>query len=214
MIIERRPGTSELAVIPTALLLTTILAASCSSMPSTPKRMYAAVMEDLQSGKDASGGLVPVVLMRQTKRYEQIVSWHTDGTLESAEDFYYAALSLSTSDVEEYIVLTKELAIRAAEEGEERGFLLQAYATDLLQYKRGEPFQTYGTNLVYDPATESWYLHPPVDPLSDDALRRSMGVPPMAQIMAEIEELNRGPLTSRLRKDVKTYPWDEEAEER
>lgn len=172
---------------------------SCRAAPATPESIYRAVIGDLASSSGT--GLNPQTLERQFVRYERVLAWADEGSLVTTDDYLFAALTLTTSDDVQHLLRAKELAIEAAELGEERGFTVQAHATDRLMVVRHEPFQRYGTERVYDPLLKRFRLYP-VDPTMTDAVRRSMGVPTLAQLLLEVDALNESEGTRRLRNEL------------
>lgn len=182
-----------------ASLLLLPLLADCAA--PNAERLYLTVRRDLEG----VGGLDAAVLERQERRYAKFVSWSEEGLLETAEDHLWAAAALSTSDLTEHLTLAQALALKAAEMGEERAFTVQALATDRLLWKQGLP-QRYGTQIVYEPVLQEWRLYE-VDPLTTDEVRKAMGVPPLAELLANVEELNQGgDVTEALRRANVEWP--------
>lgn len=171
----------------------------CRSAPPTPESTYRAVISDLDSSR--GGGLRPQTLARQTERFERVLAWADDESLVTTDDHLFAALTLTLSDQPPHLVRAQELAIRAAELGEERGFTVQAHATDRLMVLRHERYQRYGTVIIYEPFLRRHQLYP-VDPTTTDAIRRSMGVPTLAQLLVEVDVLNGSEITRRLRGEI------------
>ncbi len=164
----------------------TLALGACQLPPPTPSQLLAEVLEDFEGG----GGLRSVSLERQTERYAMVHTWHAQGTLISAEDHLWSAAALVTSDKPADLVLAGELALLAAELGDARGFTVQAESTDKLLLSAGKP-QRYGTQFIYEPVLERWKLYP-MDATTSDAERRAMGVPPLAELMQRVNELNIG----------------------
>lgn len=171
----------------------------CRSGPHTPEGLYRAVIGDLDS--TGGKGLRPQILERQSQRYERVMVWADEGSLVTTDDYLFAALTLTTSDHPRHLLRAQELAIQAVELGEERGFTVQAHATDRLSVTRRERYQRYGTVIIYEPALKRHQLYP-VDPTTTDALRRSMGVPSLAQLLDEVDALNESQITRRLRGEI------------
>jgi len=127
-------------------------------------------------------------LDRQTARYQLVHEWHADGAIVSTSDYLWCAAALVTSDEVSDLKLAHELALKAAELGEARGFTVQAEATDKLLVRRGKP-QRYGTQYVFETIHQRWKLFP-VDPRTTDVERRSMGIPPLAELMGKVDAMN------------------------
>lgn len=180
-----------------ALLL--LPALGCRSLPDTPEGIYRAVIGDLDSSRGK--GLRQETLDHQTVRYERVLAWAEEGSLVTTDDYLFAALTLTTSDDPQHLIRAQELATRAAELGEDRGFTVQAHATDRLLVTRRARYQLYGTVIIYEPFLKRHQLYP-VDPTTTDAIRRSMGVPSLAQLLVEVDTLNESEITRRLRGEI------------
>lgn len=105
-----------------------------------------------------------------------------------ALDELHAALVLVESDRPEDLEAAMMIALKAAENGENRGFRVAAEAQDRLLVKRGMA-QRYGTQFVWEPVNRIWRLYP-VDPRTTDAERKAMGVPVMSELKAREAKLN------------------------
>lgn len=167
-----------------------LVGTGCQVPPETPQELHAEVWNDFGSG----GGMNREALARQAERYQLVHEWNANGTLVSADDFLWASAALVTSDATKDLDLASELALIAAELGESRGFTVQAEAADKLLVAQARP-QRYGTQYIFEPVHQRWKLYP-VDPLTSDVERRSMGVPSLAELLQKVEELN-----DALRKD-------------
>lgn len=186
---------------PLTLLLQVLLAwglvAACHApAPKTPRALYDDVLKDL--GGPGVGSFDARLIERQNERYALVVKWIEEGRVVTAEDHLWCAGALVESDSSEHLQLAHDLALRAAELGDERGFTFEAYATDKLLVDAEAPFQRYGTVIVYSPVLERFELYP-VDPRTTDTLRKSVGVPPLEQLLAEVASLNEQSITRRLR---------------
>jgi hypothetical protein len=166
------------------LLAVTLAGAGCQLPPNTPKELHAQVLDDFQSG----GGMNREALARQAERYRLVHDWHAAGTLVSADDSFWASAALVTSDDPADLTLARDLALMAAELGDKRGFIVQAEATDRLLMIQAKP-QRYGTQYVFEPVHQRWKLYP-VDPLTSDIERRAFLIPPLAELMREVDKLN------------------------
>ena len=177
-------------VVAASVCLLTLVCSGCQIPPETPQELHAEVLDDFRSG----GGMNREALARQTERYQLVHEWRANGTLVSADDLLWASAALVTSDAPKDLDLASELALMAAELGEKRGFTVQAEAADKLLVAQARP-QRYGTQYIFEPVHQRWKLYP-VDPLTSDVERRSMGIPPLAELLQNVEELN-----DALRKD-------------
>lgn len=185
------------------LLAMALLAACSAPAPKTPRALYDDVLADL--GGEEVGGLEGKVLERQEERYDLVREWLEEGRIVTAKDHLWCAGALVESDSAEHLQLAHELALRAAELGDERGFTLEAYATDKLLVDAEAPYQRYGTVIVYSPVLERFELYP-VDPRTTDTIRRSVGVPPLEQLLAEVASLNEQSIARRLRGETAKRP--------
>lgn len=168
----------------TWLCLLTLVGVGCQVPPETAQELHAEVLDDFRSG----GGMNREALARQTERYQLVHQWNTDGALVSADDFLWASAALVTSDSTKDLDLARELALMAAELGDKRGFTVQAEAADKLLVAQARP-QRYGTQYIFEPVHQRWKLYP-VDTLTSDIERRSMGIPSLAELLKNVEDLN------------------------
>jgi len=171
----------------------------CHSAPDTPEDVYRAVIGDLDSA--GGKGLREETLEDQIERYELVLAWADEGSLVTTDDYLFSALTLTTSDDLEHLKRARELAVQAADMGEDRGFTVQAHATDRLLVTQRARYQLYGTVIIYEPALGRHQLYP-VDPSTTDAIRRSMGVPSLAELLVGVDALNESELTERLRSKI------------
>jgi len=180
-------------------LLLVTLGACQSAEPKNPKALYDSVLKELSVSD--RGGFEAETISKQEERFILVLRWLEEGRVSTAEDYLWCAGALVESDEFEHLQLAHELALQAAELGDKRGFTMEAYATDKLLVDAEAPYQRYGTVIIYSPVLERFELYP-VDPTTTDTIRRSVGVPPLAELMKEVEELNETDLTERLRGEV------------
>lgn len=173
-----------------ALLLPSLLFWSCAGLPPDAKleRMYAELHAELDGrrigpAEDVNGWT------RQEERLKAVRELHARGKIASGRDHLYAAVILVETNREEDLVAAHELAVKAAELGEEKGLRVAAEAQDKLCVKR-RVAQKYGTQFVYQPVLKAWRLYP-VDPNTSDAERAAMGVESMERLRAREAELNQ-----------------------
>ena len=105
----------------------------------------------------------------------------------SEERLQAAALLLDSTDPAD-LAVASEQALRAAQDGDDRGFPLAAEAIDRELLLQGLP-QRYGTQYVFSPATGHWYLYD-WDPTTTDAERQAMGTPTLAEALGRLKLLN------------------------
>ncbi|MFO1011200.1 MAG: hypothetical protein U1F29_14140 [Planctomycetota bacterium] len=172
-----------------ALLALPLLLAACeSTSPSTRlQRMYSelhAAVGERKLGQDEGDAW----WRAQVDRLEATRKLVAEKQVTSARDHLYAAVILVETDAEEDLATAHELALRAAELGEPKGFRVAAEALDKLCIKRGLA-QKYGTQFVYEPVIKAWRLYP-VDPNTTDVERKAMGVETLAELKVRETKLN------------------------
>lgn len=184
-----------------ALALLTLLASACHApRPDQLESIYYDALADY-TRDDGTGALQKGVLERQDRRLATVRAFVARDELETAEQYLFAAAILVTGDSVDDLVKAHELALHSAELGDDRALSVAAEAADKVALKHGIP-QRYGTQYVYEPVTERWRLYA-LDPETTDTEREAMGVPPLAELRARVDELNAGPLAQRIRREAK-----------
>lgn len=179
-----------------ALALLTLVAGACHTTGADDlESIYYDALADY-SRDDGTGALHEDVLARQSERLAIARGLAADGALEKPQDYLFAAAILVTGDSIEDLLQAHELALHAAELGDDRGLSVAAEAVDKVALKHGIP-QRYGTQYVFEPVLKRWSLYE-VDPRTTDAEREAMGVPPLAELLARVDQLNEGPLARRI----------------
>ena len=169
-----------------ALIAILCLTACAASTTERLQTLYRESLEPLDTGWSAEQ-----VARHEELRDERItetLDLHAAGSVRGSDDQLYAAAILAESQRAEDLELACELALSAAEAGDERGLRLAAEAIDRRCMVLGEA-QRFGTQYVFSPITERWDLYP-WDPITTDTERAAMGVAPLAQALARLEELN------------------------
>ena len=172
-----------------ASILCLLLAAGCAA--PTPSESLAGMYAQSRRERavDASSGRLGEIQAERQERIARVNALLDQGAVVTIDDYLYAtAILLDSSDVNDLSV-ARELALRAAERGDDRGFRLAAEATDRNLMQRNLP-QKYGTQYVYIPVTESWILYR-WDTTTSDVERLAMGVPTIADSLRRAKELNR-----------------------
>jgi hypothetical protein len=175
------------------LILALVLAglAACASNP-TPRSLERLYFEcQREHGPNIDPERLVDLAERRAARVAQVHEILETNERLSSQESLYAAVILLDSERREDLDLAGELALDAAEAGDERGFALAAEAIDRSLMVRGLP-QRYGTQYVYMPVTETWSLYT-WDPKTSDAEREAMGVPTLAEALERAEILNRPP---------------------
>lgn len=160
--------------------------AACASSTSLTG-MYKDSRSDAELG-DSPENLFETSLARR-ERVQRVHVLIAEGQVVTSEDQLHAGALLLDSNLPEDLDLAADLALQAAEAGEERGFRLAAEAIDRGLMLRGLP-QKYGTQYVWSPISERWTLYP-WDETTTDAERSAMGVPSLASAVARVGQLNQ-----------------------
>lgn len=112
---------------------------------------------------------------------------HRAHAIEGPEDLYFAALIMLYGDESKHHDLARQLAQRAAVEGEQRAWSIIAAAWDRSLLARGMP-QRFGTQFVRE---NGRLTLGPIDPRITDAQRAMYGVLPLWVQRQHLEQLQR-----------------------
>jgi hypothetical protein len=129
----------------------------------------------------------PERLRRGKKRRERVAEIYAAGDIQSADDYYHAAIVMLYGDEISHFVLAQRLAQRAADEGEARAWSVIAAAWDRTLLARGQA-QRFGTQFVRE--NGRWSLGA-IDPKVTDAERAMYGVPPLWVQRQNLEQIRR-----------------------
>lgn len=174
---------------PRAALLPLLLAACVTTSPASRlERMYTELHLEI-TGRRIGQGEDVTGWKRQEDRLEKVREIVAKNELATAADHFHASVLLVETNKEADLVSAHELALRAAEFGDDRGLRVAAEAQDKLCVKR-RVAQRYGTQFVWEPVVKGWRLYP-VDPSTTDAIRAAMGVESMEKLLQREAELNR-----------------------
>ena len=168
-------------------LLLLVLLGACRSTSDSLRNMYANSVRD-RTGEGNFETLDERYLEEQENRWEIVRGFIREEKLESAEDYLYAGAILSTSTFEDDLVASAACGLKAAELGEDKGFRVAAESVDRRLMLRGDA-QRYGTQYYYVEVIQKWRLYP-VDARTTDIERQAMGVEPLSELMARVDELN------------------------
>jgi hypothetical protein len=124
---------------------------------------------------------------RSKERRERVAELYAQGHVQSAEDYYHAALVMLYGEDLPHFDLARTFARRAADMGETRAWSVVAAAWDRGLLKRGQP-QRFGTQFVREDGR--WSLGQ-VDPSVTDGERAMYGVPPLWVQRQHAEQLQR-----------------------
>jgi hypothetical protein len=128
-------------------------------------------------------------ITRQNARAAKVTQLYEAGGLETAQDYFQAALVLVETDDIAVLKLSETLAMKSAEMGDEHAKRVAAEAIDKQLVRLGLP-QRYGTQYIYEPILRGWRLYS-YDPSTTDEQRAEMGVPPLTELIAGEAILNK-----------------------
>jgi hypothetical protein len=167
--------------------LVAALAAACSATSNRLDRMYAALQSDVAE-QSRQEGFDPKIAQRHAERGAAVREMVEAGEVKKGTDKFHAAVLLVETDDLELLKMSEQLAFEAAAEGVDLARRVAAEAIDKQLVKRRLP-QRYGTQYEWVHVLRAWRLYP-IDPLTTDADRAAMGVPPLAEIRRGEARLN------------------------
>jgi hypothetical protein len=126
---------------------------------------------------------------RDKQRRQRVAEIVGMGQLNSAEDYFHAAMVLQHGEKSEDYLLAHELATVAGFKGHKTGRWLSAAALDRFLHSVGRP-QRFGTQYKRD-GDRPW-TQEPYDRSLHDSVRREYEVPPRGEQAKRLEELNQG----------------------
>lgn len=171
-----------------AVVLALATLSACTSGSARIAQLYDSLEREV-----ASADPVGLPTERGDKRHEGRADtvreiFEKDG-IHTAEDAFKAAVLLVETTRPADLELAERLARKAAELGEPRGLRVMAEAVDKRLMIQGLP-QTYGTQFMFVFVLDSWRLYP-IDPMTTDEVRASVGVPAYAELLAAEDHMNR-----------------------
>jgi len=141
-----------------------------------------------QDQADRQGEFHPDILERDRKRRQRVEELLATEAIQTAEDYFHAALVFQHGEQLEDYWKAHELAKKAAEMGHATGRWLAAAAYDRWLMNQGKP-QKYGTQ--YTSRDGGLFTLWEVDPSTTDEERAEWNVPPLAEALRRTEEINR-----------------------
>jgi hypothetical protein len=147
--------------------------------------------EDQADRTPASGRPIDwsTVLPRDRAREARIKELYRSDALQTGADYYHAAMILQHAPAPEDYLLAHEFCVVAASKGEKRALWLAAATEDRFLMRIGRP-QRFGTQYQSEDGTKPVRLYR-VDEGMTDGLRRSFGVPPLAEAMDREPTMNQ-----------------------
>ncbi len=174
-------------LLPILLFAASLVGLPACSSPGTPKGQFESLVKELRRSQGVQGTSSETRSSLE-KRYAKVESWAKKDKLETAEDKLWAAACLIHAESPERIALSLELARSAAQAGEQRALPLIAQAMDKQALQAGKP-QPYGTQYLFHTDPGIWVLYD-IDPRITDTERAEMGLPPLAELYANVKVLN------------------------
>lgn len=158
------------------------------SSPPDNDELKRLMVED-QADRQAKSIDWKLVLPRDQARLARVKSLYAGGSIQTASDYYNAALVLQHAEAPHDLLLAHEFCVAAMMLGKNdpAASSLAAAAEDRFLMNIGRP-QRFGTQFRSD-GSGPMRLYTVGDGVSDD-LRRVMGVPPLSQAKAMEDELN------------------------
>jgi hypothetical protein len=126
-------------------------------------------------------------VQRDRIRLQRVEELRASEALQVPEDYFHAAMIFQHGETLEQYWQAYELAKKGAESGLLSCRWLVAAAYDRWLMKLGKP-QMYGTQFISRGGL--WILYE-IDPTTTDAQRAEWNVPPLAQTLQLVEEMNR-----------------------
>ncbi|MBD0372494.1 MAG: hypothetical protein ICV60_16745 [Pyrinomonadaceae bacterium] len=130
-----------------------------------------------------------VVSQRDRARLARVKELYTQNRLQTANDYYNAAMILQHGDVPEDFLLAHEFCVVAISKGKVDARWLAVASEDRFLMNIGRP-QRFGTQYRAVPVTAPYRLYT-VDSGVTDELRRAMDAPTLAQAKAREAEINK-----------------------
>lgn len=160
--------------------------------PAAVSRELAELYESDQADRENFHQLAPEQLdavgARDEQRRARVLEMVPQGLLQSAEDYYHAAMVLQHGKTPDEHLLAHVLATIAAFKDHQLGKWLSAATLDRFLESLGHP-QRFGTQYRQEP-NGAWTVEP-LDHSLPDSLRAEHGVPPLAEQLQRLEEMNR-----------------------
>ncbi len=128
------------------------------------------------------------VLPRDRARETRVKELYRSNALQTGADYYHAAMVLQHAPAPEDYLLAHEFCIVAVSKGEKRALWLAAATEDRFLMGLGRP-QRFGTQYQSEDGAKPVRLYR-VDEGMTDGLRRSFGVPPLAEAVAREKAMN------------------------
>ena len=141
-----------------------------------------------QDQADRKGDITADIQERDRIRLQRVEDLLTAGSVQTAEDYFHAAMVFQHGEHLNDYWKAHELARKAAELGHSTGRWLTAAAYDRWLMKQGKP-QKYGTQ--YTAQNGSSFTLYEVDPATTDEERAEWNVPPLAEAQQRTVEINK-----------------------
>ncbi|ANM32398.1 hypothetical protein ABI59_20660 [Acidobacteria bacterium Mor1] len=126
---------------------------------------------------------------RDKKRRDRVMELIKAGSLETADDYYHAAMVLQHGEGSEDILIAHILSTVAGFKGHETGQWLSAAALDRYLHRIDQP-QRLGTQYLRSGPDVPWSQDPYEDWLPD-SVRAAYGVPTLESQQQRVEQMNQ-----------------------
>lgn len=161
---------------------------SAASISRELAEIYEADQADRQNLPQLTPEQLSAVAARDDQRRARVMEIVLQGQLQSAEDYYHAAMVLQHGKTPDEHLLAHELATIAGFKDHKIGKWLSAATLDRLLESLDRP-QQFGTK--YRQETNGVWTVEPLDRSLPDAIRAEYGVPPLAEQLKRLEEMNK-----------------------
>jgi len=131
------------------------------------------------------------IVARDKARRERVMDLIRSGALESADDYFNAAMVLQHAEGPDDVLVAHILATVAGFKGHEGGRWLSAAALDRFLHRVERP-QMLGTQFVREGMDQPW-TQGKYDPWLPDSIRNEYGVRPLEMQKARVEKMNEVP---------------------
>jgi hypothetical protein len=150
--------------------------------------IYQADQADRQNIQQLTPEQWSAIAARDEQRRARVMEVVGQAQLQSAEDYFHAAMVLQHGKEPEEYLLAHELATIAGFKDHKIGKWLSAATLDRFLQSLGRP-QRFATQYRRE-ENGVWTLEP-LDPSLPDAIRAEYGVPPLAEQSKRVEEMNK-----------------------
>jgi len=150
------------------------------------RQLYEQDQADRLDTQNLTRAQIGGIVQRDRERRERVEELIAHEALQAPEDYFHEAMVFQHGETLEHYWQAHELAKKGVELGHPTCRWLAAAAYDRWLMRQGKP-QKYGTQYILK--DEQWALYE-LDPATTDAQRAEWNVPPLAQVLQRVEEMN------------------------